>query len=408
MTVQSPTRQQPVESSETPVLSLLEGDSRLRISELVTECVSNIPCPGSYASPSLSHGAATYAMFLHEAASYLGQPRLHALAVEHLAFGVELSNESASSTSLYRSISGLGWTLSSVVGRSEDVDGFLRDVENLLLDALKTAPESMSIDLINGVAGMMVFALRSVTHTGNVSLVSALSHWYVRRFSYWITDAEREFSASSVDSNLGLAHGLPGILSVFSRAAAEGVLSEEAREVTASGFEYVDRFVIETRDRHAYVANNQASVEPARLAWCYGNLGNIFSFLRGTSMVPALAARPEQLLSYASRQYGTPLSRLNDLTLCHGLAGASLQFDLVSRDDRFNEQCRGMASMLAKRSTATLFERYSAEGSQNADADDRRTPRGGMSFLEGWPGICLALMAVDGVDRPDWLELLAL
>lgn len=384
------------------------GEWGALIKDLVASWVGAVPEVGTYSSPSLSLGSGSFAVFLHHASVYLGEPRLQELAVEHLGYGVELINRSDPTASLYRSIPGLAWSMSHVLGRNSDVDAFMVEAQCHLVQALDEAPENLSIDLINGLAGLMVFATKSIAHTGDMAMIHAISRRYTRRFAHW-EDGKNEFPAGAPDGNLGMAHGLPGILAVFARASNQGLLPQDAALLTSAGFSYLDRFFIETKDGQCYLPNEQAAVNPARLAWCYGGLGAAFACMQGRSIFAAAEQRSEQLLRYAADQFFTADARLNDATLCHGYAGSALQFSLVAGDDRLPGDLRASARSIVRESVRKVFELSTvSQGIRSFPARFTSGDRVSMSLLEGSMGVCLSLMAVHSEDRPEWLSVMGL
>ncbi|MET7334610.1 lanthionine synthetase LanC family protein [Nonomuraea sp. NPDC005650] len=202
--------------------------------------------------------------------------------------------------------------------------------------------------------------------------------------------------------NLGLAHGLPGIVMALRAAAEADGLSEElndllrrlaARLVAES---YVDdRGVITwpfgtTRlDGHRAPRGNGR-----RQAWCYGGPGNAWTLWETARVLGdddlgafALESARSFLAAYDDELY------LDGLGICHGAAGLMLVFDAFARSAGLPE-----AAKLADHLTDHLMGRLD-EPAALAET--------GWSLLEGAPGVLSALLTRNGGDRR-WLAALGL
>src|SRR5262249_11089470 len=79
--------------------------------------------------------------------------------------------------------------------------------------------------------------------------------------------------------NLGLAHGIPGILALMARASRVGLLSDKDARVLEGGVEWLLQSQRERTNGLKYpswiVAEEQDARRDgeARLGWCYGDLG---------------------------------------------------------------------------------------------------------------------------------------
>ena len=75
--------------------------------------------------------------------------------------------------------------------------------------------------------------------------------------------------------NLGLAHGVPGVIALLGAACATGVAAGTARPLLDGAVAWLlaqrlpDGFV----SQFSYWAGPGIKAEPSRLAWCYGDLG---------------------------------------------------------------------------------------------------------------------------------------
>ncbi|MGW4796420.1 lanthionine synthetase LanC family protein [Nonomuraea sp. NPDC004297] len=202
--------------------------------------------------------------------------------------------------------------------------------------------------------------------------------------------------------NLGVAHGLPGIVTAL-RAAAEadgldeeqdGLLRRLSARLVAEA--YVDgRNVITWPFGTTRPDGHRAPKgDGRRQAWCYGCPGNAWTLWEAARVLGdgdlaafALEAARSFVAAYDDDLY------LDGLGLCHGAAGLMAVFDAFARHAGLPEAAR-----LAEHLTDRLMD----------GLDDPRALAGtGWSLLEGAPGVLSALLTRSGGDRR-WLATMAL
>ena len=376
--------------------------------EMVRAAAATLPEPGQYHSASLSNGAAAYALFFSEAAAYLDESSFMTKAVEHLRWGLDGSDDTPSSISLYRSIPGLGWALQHVARQTtiDGADDVLRDIDEMLIAAVKAAPRNMKIDVVDGAAGLLVYALSRAS----VGLIGALSHWCVDRFGYW---SERPcvemLDPSEADSNLGVAHGIPGLLSALAACAARGMLPDRGIELLGHGIDYLAHFAVETPSGSMYFPTHQHEVQPARLAWCYGALGIAYTFIRAAPFAPGHAAAVDRIVAFALDQFDRKDAVLSDACLCHGHSGAALILHRLAHESCIDSDLRARCAELSRDAAQRTVAQCRQEDGQFAFRHlQRGVWRHTTSLLEGTVGVCVGLMALETDRRPALADLLLL
>ncbi|MFI6318896.1 lanthionine synthetase LanC family protein [Nonomuraea sp. NPDC050556] len=198
--------------------------------------------------------------------------------------------------------------------------------------------------------------------------------------------------------NLGLAHGLPGVVTALrATAEADGLterLEELLRRLAArlAAEAYVDRrgvitwpFGTTRLDGH-----RAPKGDGRRQAWCYGCPGNAWTLWEAARVLgdDAMAAFATESARSFLAAYDDELY-LDGWGICHGAAGLTLVFDAFARHAGLSE-----AAALADHLTDLLMARL----------DD---PADGWSLLEGAPGILATLLTRGGGDRR-WLAALGL
>ncbi|WP_431925996.1 lanthionine synthetase LanC family protein [Nonomuraea jabiensis] len=202
--------------------------------------------------------------------------------------------------------------------------------------------------------------------------------------------------------NLGLAHGLPGIVTALRAAAEADALSEDLHDLLRRlgnrlvAESYVDsRGVITWPFGTTRLDGHRAPKGTGRRqAWCYGCPGNAWTLWETARVLGddelgafALESARSFLAAYDDDLY------LDGPGLCHGSAGLMLLFDAFARFAGLPE-----AAKLADHLTDELMSRL---GDPHALAET------GWSLQEGAPGVLSALLTRSGGDRR-WLAALGL
>jgi lantibiotic biosynthesis protein len=191
--------------------------------------------------------------------------------------------------------------------------------------------------------------------------------------------------------NLGMAHGVPGLLAALAIAARP-----RTREVAAHLVALIERNAESDEYGIAWSFGSLRDGRRRRLAWCYGtpgvaaalaSAGAAFGWPRATALGVAGA---EAVMR-------TPLTRwrIGEDGLCHGRAGVALALETVGRLAERDELVRGADALLD--ATVRAFDPGSALGYRaerpTGTVDDD-------TLLTGTPGIAFALLSREpGFDR---------
>lgn len=251
---------------------------------------------------------------------------------------IETLSHSRASPGLFSGAAGIGWTLLRVTRHVEDgqVVSACRAVSAALLRLLKEdGGASLGNDLIDGIAGLVVFAAEFARRTDDAALLERASRVLLRRAVesdngyYWPSEPQhlpqvkrRRYPLGC--RGFGVAHGQVGIASALSRAAV--VLGSPAlhRASTAS-LEWMLQSARGACERSYWPAIVHDSEEESvlRPGWCYGDIGACIV----ASAAAARLSRNETVLGFRlllrqRLEVGVPWDALEDDSLCHGAAGA--------------------------------------------------------------------------------------
>jgi lantibiotic modifying enzyme len=382
---------------------------------------------------SLAEGPAGKALFFH----YLDQARPgqghDECAVAHLEAAIGATGENFSAPGLYGGFSGVAWVLEHLTGRlleapapGEDDPG--EEVATALVSYLGHSPWLEDYDLISGLVGLGVWAVerapRALGQEAAESVTRRLGELAERRDDgiTWRTLPERMLASEAArfpqgHFNLGVAHGVPGVIGILGELVAAGLGAGEARELLAGAVEWLRRQTLPagsaSRFGYSVAAGGGEAPQPSRLAWCYGDPG-----IAAALLVAARAAgEPEwEREAIATAKVAAARSRdesgVVDGGLCHGAAGLAHLYNRLFQatgDPEFKTEALAWFERL-------LAQRQPGEGIAGwrawrpiGDVTGPDPELGWVTdsgFLTGATGIGLALLGAVSPVEPAWDRVL--
>lgn len=302
--------------------------------------------PGSQA---LADGPAGEALFFH----YLDRARPgqghDERALTHLETAIAATAETMTAPGLYGGFSGVAWVLEHLTGRlleapapGEEDPG--EEVAKALAAYLGHTPWLDDYDLISGLVGFGVWAVerapRSLGEEAAESIVRRLGELAERGEGgeggvTWRTSPERMMASEAAtypqgNYNLGVAHGVPGVIGILGEMVAAGLPAGggtgqgTARELLAGAVEWLLRQRLPAGAPSCFSYSVAPGVEPvpARHAWCYGDPGVSLALLGAARA----AGEPEWerqavAVARAAAARDPDAGGVVDGGLCHGAAG---------------------------------------------------------------------------------------
>lgn len=310
---------------------------------------------------------------------------------------------------LYSGITGIAWTVEHLRGGGAGDDG-CAELDEALGAALQHDGWHGRVDLVDGLAGIGLYLLergaRPVARRGLALVVDRLAEQaqplgdgvvWATRLADGSIDVQRPF-------DLGVAHGLAGILAFLARAAAHEPVRARALSLVGGAMRTLEaqQLGVGGAIDFPYCAGDARA---ARTAWCYGAAGT------GVAILGAARATGERRWESMAIAAGlgavarAPADRrVADAGVCHGTAGLAHLFNRMyqhSGDERFADAAR-----LWLRRTLALRRRgegiagfhtveHAATGTRDVSA---RLPTGA-------PGIALVLAAAVSDVEPGWDRL---
>jgi hypothetical protein len=414
------------ESRWTPVL---DGPERERALDAVRAIARDLethyeasPAEADVEAASLAAGRGGVALFFAYLAEALADDAVRETAIRLVEEALDLAAAARQkSYALYEGFTGTAWMLAHLDGwllelSDNDPNG---GVDAALLELAATRPWHDDFDLLTGLVGIGVYCLERLPRP---IAAACLEHVVARLAELaesdgvgvtWRTPPETlavQVAAARRGGayNLGLAHGVPGVIALLGKACSAGVAVTTARPLLGRAVPWLlaQRLSDETSAAFPALAGAGAVPEPARSAWCYGDPG-VASALLVAARHASVPGWQEEALAFARRAAARPEAecRAVDAGLCHGAGALAHMFNRLYQatgEAIFRDAARRwVARVLDQRVEGMGIGGYSAyrvDGSRWSDP----------GFLDGAAGTGLALLAAATSLDPRWDRVLLL
>jgi hypothetical protein len=329
---------------------------------------------------------------------------------------------------LHGGICGLGWVIEHVSRMTGDAPEDSEEESDLNAEideaVLLELGKRCHYDLITGLTGYGTYWLERLpakrAFEGLRMVVDQLdrSAEHSSLGTTWLSDpdlapeAQRDLYPRG-GYNLGVAHGIPGVIQFLAETWAAGVEVERTGAMLEGAVKWL---IAHQRPRGSlsrfgsWIVDGQST--DSRLAWCYGDLG-IAAVLQQAALRTsredwAAAARDVQ-----ENCCNWPIDRtgVKDASLCHGTAGAAHIFNRMYQGGG-DPRCRDAALTWIDGTLAMRQPAGGISGFLYLKRPNLSFPIGcweaSTAFLEGATGVALSLLgAVTSVD-PAWDRLILL
>ena len=325
----------------------------------------------------------------------------------HVAAALAAQARTQRELGLHGGLAGVGWTIAHLAS-DENAEEICCSIDAALLRALES-DWAGPYDLISGLVGIGVYALEreAAGHALVARVLERLHATAQQRGSglAWITPAsqlpdwQRE-QAPDGYWNLGIAHGIPGIIAWCARCIACGVEEVRAKELVTGAASYLlDAEPLTPAGRFSawHVRGGAPSGDRTRPAWCYGDLGVAAALVAAAQVDPrwqddarALARSCEERASHAS---------VRDTAICHGAAGIAHVFHRM-----YQATGDDVLADAARRWLAITLEMRTDHAHAGFPAFDGATLawRADPTLLSGAAGVALVLHAMVSDVEPLW------
>lgn len=332
--------------------------------------------------------------------------------------------------SLYSGFTGIAWAVAHLQGRllRHDEEDANAVIDEALIAYLHRAPWPGEYDLINGLVGIGVYALERLPRPTAVEclerIVERLDETAERNADgiAWFTPPERVLYGDREEFpdgfyNLGVAHGVPGVIAFLAQVYAAGVAHAQVQPLLegAVAWLFAQQVPPGAGSRFAYGVGpggqrrgSGSAARHARLAWCYGDPGIAVALLAAARCVGEPAWERQALdIARAAAERSLHWAAGVDTGLCHGAAGLGHIFNRLFQatgEVRFKEAaCGWFQRLLAMQRPGTGIAGFAAflpsPHRQNPWIDEP-------GILMGAAGIALALLATMTSIEPAWDRML--
>ena len=308
------------------------------------------------------------------------------------------------------------------------------EVDLALADHVAQVPWRRAYDLTSGLAGFGLYALERLAGASAdpaaaraarpdaarclARVIDRLDELALARGAglTWHTSAEqlgpptREYFPDGHE-NLGVAHGVPGLLPVLARAIAAGVAVDRARRLLDGAVAWVlAQRQADAEVQFPYCVGHGVEPKAARAAWCYGDPGIAAAVLVAARAVDEPAwEREARAIARASASRSLASAGVHDAGLCHGAAGLGHVFNRLYQatgEEALGDAARAWLSRaLGLQRPGQGIAGYRTWG---PGPDGEMTWLVDPTFLTGGAGIALALDAATTAREPTWDRVLLL
>ena len=380
-------------------------------------------------------GGATGRALFHGYLAHAGGPgaERHAARAEQL---LEEAIEALATTpllpTLYSGFTGVAWAvehLGGLAGDSEEPEAgeaeeedMNEEIDEALLTALGRSSWLGDYDLISGLVGFGVYALERFPRPSAVRCLEAV----VDRLDEsaekngqevtWFTPPEMLTSINRERTphgyyNLGVAHGVPGVIALLADACRLGIRQDRARPLLEGAVRWLVAQHLGERRGACYPSWVEPGIEPqpSRLAWCYGDPGIAATLLYAARAIGMGEWESTSLAIATHAASSAPeYAGVRDAGLCHGAFGLAHLYNRIYQaagDELFADAAR-----LWYRLGLEMRRPEGGVAGFEAWLPSRENPQSGWSpdpgFLTGAAGVGLALLAAVTPVEPEWDRLL--
>ena len=310
---------------------------------------------------------------------------------------------------LFTGLSGIAWAtqyVSDLLGLDDRQRLQTDDAVCDFIEAYLDRDEEYEYDLINGLAGIGLWALTLPDESRRARIVARILHLLQRSSESsnggitWRTPAVRWRRLRKADPhpeyNLGLAHGVPGVIGLLAVCIEQRIQHDQAESLLRKTLAWM---ASQLREGLSAFPNAAHMTIPSRAAWCYGDPGIAVVLHRAarvldskdvSALARAVTAR------FCARKLDDAL--VVDASFCHGSAGLihiCRRLEAYDASTEIGEARRYWLRLL-------LDQRRPDRGVCGFpywDGQSRRYARC-FGFLNGACGVGLTLLRESGYDLP--------
>jgi lantibiotic modifying enzyme len=412
---------------ERPVLDGEPGRRARELARIIGDALCDLPDPAS-GDPSLADGLAGIALFLGYLSVSTSDERYADTALSFIERAIEGLPSRLEHERLFDGRAGVVWVtqhLGKMLWDTSDLTPLFQAMDDSLLSRLDASRWEGYYDLVLGLVGYGVYFLERlpepVATAGLVRILGVLDvlaerteHGTTFRTAFASEDSD-ELDAPLGLYNLGLAHGVPGVIALLAELSVLEVTATRARQLLESTVRWLLSQKLPGDAGSCFPCRTWPAVTPvaSRLGWCHGDLGIATSLMLAARRagVKAWEQEARRVARDAALRSATTAG-VTEPSLCHGAAGVGHMFNRLYRATREPLFAHAARAWLQR----AMDMRRAGEGvagylsPEPVAIGDPREPRWlpDPGFLNGAAGIGLALLSGIRPTTLDWDRILLL
>jgi lantibiotic modifying enzyme len=340
-------------------------------------------------------------------------------ARQHLDAAVEAIAETEYPVALHGGFVGVAWSVEHL--RSllypEETDDLHEEIDEEILTLLSRPNSVPCHDVIGGLAGIAVYALARLPHVAARRMLELILDQFEARAerddkgTRWLTPPEqlppwqRKMAPNGL-YNLGMAHGIPGIVATLGRMAEAGIGDALSHSLLGSSVDWLLRQRTGNVPEGCFaqwIVPGAGERAATRAAWCYGDPGVGIALLGAARCVQNQEWEDIAVGIYRSiARRPLELTGVVDSCVCHGSAGLAHLFNRFYQATGIEEFAEASRQWLER----TLQMRRPGEGIAGYRTWSETGWEAETGLLNGVTGIVLTYLAATTRCEPRWDELL--
>ena len=403
----------------TPWQPILNGPLAARAHTALDEIAATLQPPSNLVvDASLFGGAAGLAIFYTYLALANRWENADTWAMTWLETAIAGTADEKTQLSFFRGFPGVAWATTHLQDRifAADEDPNTA-IDEALAAFLAGSPWPNLYDLVDGLVGLGVYALERLPNPCARQLLERI----VDRLDVtaertgagitWWTAPEVLFGQQRISCpqgyyNLGLAHGVPGVIALLGRIGQAGIAQSQVTTLLEGAVAWLLAHKLPAgsgADFTFWLAEG-ADNEPTQLAWCYGDLGISLALLAAArSMHRADWEREALTLATAAAERSSAELLVPDGGFCHGAAGIAHLFNRLYQATQQPLFCQ-TAQFWFEQTLQFYQPGQGVAGFSHwrSDGDDHYGWVADPGLLTGAAGIGLTLLAATTAIEPEW------
>jgi lantibiotic biosynthesis protein len=365
-------------------------------------------------------GSALLYAYLYKA---LQKPEYFDIAARYIDELTEILSTEELSPSMSSGVAGIAFTfqhLRNIDFLDVEDDLNLGEMDEFVMQAAQLDKMQGNWDPLHGLTALGVYFLERYKETKEPNYLEQVVDFLyemrvpVNEYQLWYSPAYTiDDYHSPACYNFGMAHGMPGILSLLAQIYSLGIRQEKIEEMVHACLPYILKHRLPAEETSAFPSRIEAEQDEkekqdnhSRLGWCYGDpcivnmlfhLGKAFNNSEWSGLAEAIG------IHTTNRTFEN--SSCGDAGFCHGSVGIAFQHNRMyqlTQNEMFKTSCLNWIE--------TTLEKYYHKGEAfggyyraSYDNELKRTKQEETSsFLDGSGGIALSFLSFITPMEPGW------